>query len=348
MTSEDIEQHLATVRGQVWAIVYAYDPPAKPRSLWYDRWRYDVINDHVEAVSFLGAEPLIIDVDSFILSERLRSGEISLVVNLNSGATPISNVGLVPSLAQWNKIPCFPNSADVLLSGERKDICKRFFSSWFCIPSDINLTDATSNRIPFIVKPKTMGNSRNVTRDLQLPDTKADQTLWLRDFLIEEFIEGYEVTVPVIFDATQDDYVICPPIIYVPEVTNPTQWFLSYDQKMDRKVIIDRRLGRLAPGAVRALLESSRAFNFEGLARFDFRWRTNDVNTDVELEELWFLEINCMPTLRTDVNFIKSIKGYLSGHSDPLTKFVMNARTPDIAALSYLLLQFFLATATTK
>ena len=73
MTPEELHGHLATLKGQVWAIVYAYNPPAKPRSLWYDRWRYDVINDYVEAVSFLGAEPLIIDIDSFIRSERLRS-----------------------------------------------------------------------------------------------------------------------------------------------------------------------------------------------------------------------------------------------------------------------------------
>jgi hypothetical protein len=95
MAPEEIERHFAAAREQVWAIVYSYDPPLKPRSLWYDRWRYDVINDHVEAVSFLGIEPLIVDVDSFIASERLRSQEISLVINLNSGATPISNVGLV-------------------------------------------------------------------------------------------------------------------------------------------------------------------------------------------------------------------------------------------------------------
>src|SRR5947209_3068444 len=97
MTARALEQILEVIKQEVWAIVYAYNPPRVPRSLWYDRWRYDVINDYVEAVSFLGAEPLIIDVDSFVASEKLRTGEIDAVINLNSGATPISNTGLVPS-----------------------------------------------------------------------------------------------------------------------------------------------------------------------------------------------------------------------------------------------------------
>ena len=349
MTPEELDSHLATLKRQVWAVVYAYDPPAKPRSLWYDRWRYDVINDYVEAVSFLGAEPLIIDIDSFIRSERLRSEEISLVINLNSGATPISNGGLVPSVAEWNKVPCFPNAGDVIVCGERKDICKQFFSSWFHTPSDINLNDARSKLVPFIVKPKTMGNSQNVTRNLQLPLSIKEQRRWLRDTLIEEFIEGYEVTVPVILDAIADDYVVCPPIIYVPEVINPTDWFLSYEEKMDRKVVIDRRVGRLDPSATKALLDASRSYNSGGLARFDFRWRVKEIKSDlIELQDLWFLEINCMPTLRTDVNFLKSLKSYLFNCSDPVAKFVMDAQSPDIGALSYLLFQFFLATAKTK
>ena len=211
------------------------------------------------------------------------------------------------------------------------------------------MDDARSKLIPYIVKPKTMGNSQNVTRNLQLPPSAKEQQHWLRDTLIEEFVEGYEVTVPVIFDAIIDDYVVCPPIIYVPEVTDPTAWFLSYEEKMDRKVVIDRRVGRLDPSATKALLDASRSYNSRGLARYDFRWRVSEIKADlVKLDDLWFLEINCMPTLRTDVNFLKSLKDYLARRSDTLSKFVMEAGSPDIGALSYLLFQFFLATATTK
>ncbi len=106
-TYEQLARPVAALHDQVWALVYAYDPPLRSRSLWYDRWRYDVINDYVEAVTLLGVEPLIIDVDSFLTSERLASGEISYVINLNSGATPISNLALVPSVAQWHRRPAF-------------------------------------------------------------------------------------------------------------------------------------------------------------------------------------------------------------------------------------------------
>src|SRR5262249_38076353 len=160
-----------------------------------DRWRYDVINDYTEATAFLGAEPLIIDVDNFITSERLTSGEIELVINLNSGATPISNVGLVPSVAAWYNIPCFPNPADVLLTGERKDICKAFFAPWFNVPPDIDYGTARAGSCQYIVKPKTMGNSQQVARALPEPVSEDRGVLnrWLRSMIIEEFIPGYEV-----------------------------------------------------------------------------------------------------------------------------------------------------------
>jgi hypothetical protein len=342
--SEHVERCLQAAKAQVWAIVYAYNPPARPRSLWYDRWRYDVINDYVEAVSFLGAEPLIIDVDNFIVSDRLRNHEIARAINLNSGATPISNIGVVPSIAAWHDVACFPNPADVLLSGERKDICKSFFAPWFNIPPDADFETASKTPDRYIFKPKTMGNSQQVVRSLpESVPLLEERRLWLRETIIEEFIEGYEVTVPVIFDNLADDYVVLPPVLYVPEIVNPTEWFLSYQEKMNRKIKIDRRIGTLDPAAQDALRQSSRAFNFKTLARFDFRWRTSDVDAPlIDLERLWFLEINCMPTLRADVNFLRSVKHHLSTRSDSAIDYVKTARNPDTAALAYLLLQFHL------
>ena len=80
------------------------------------------------------------------------------------------------------------------------------------------------------------------------------------------------------------------------------------------------------------------------LARFDFRWRTAVPDAGpAELAKLWFLEINCMPTLRTDVNFLKSVGSYLATHTDPVIEAVKDAKNADISALAYLLLQFRLA-----
>lgn len=264
VTQRTLDRLLQTISREVWAIVYAYDAPKMPRSLWYDRWRYDVINDFVEAVSFIGAEPFIVDVDSFLNSSKLKTREIDFVINLNSGAAPISNLGLVPSVAQWHHIPCFPNSADVVLSGERKDICKVFFSSWFNIPRAVEIDEARRGKVDFIVKPKTMGNSQRVVKNLLPPlaSTRRVRSQFLRDTIIEEFIAGYEVTVPVFFDATSFDYTVLPPILYVPKVSDPINWFLSYKLKMDPNNRPERRISRLSPDAREALRVSDLPLSF--------------------------------------------------------------------------------------
>ncbi len=196
-----------------------------------------------------------------------------------------------------------------------------------------------------------MGNSQNVTKVLVRDQvrTRRAQTQFLRNSLIEEFIEGYEVTVPVLFDAALADYVVLPPVLYLPNVPDPTKWFLSYKVKMDPNNRPERRISTLSRGLIRTLRASSRALNFQTLARFDFRWQTNNVNTDeIRLQDLWFLEINCLPTLRTDVNFLRSVKHYIGNRTDPLSKHVRQARTPDIAALAYLLLQSHMEAFKTK
>lgn len=287
---------LQAISDETWAVVYAYESPRHPRGLWYDRWRYDVLNDYVEAVSRLGAEPFVLDIDSFLASDRLRSGEFDFVVNLNSGATPIANLGVVPSLAAWHKVDCFPNSADVVLAGERKDLCKRIFAEWFNIPRD--LADGASE--PAIFKPKTMGNSQFVAR--MRPDLPAN------NLIAEEFIQGYDVTIPVFYDGDRDAYIAASAIAYIPDVEDPANWFLSYEQKMNRSIAIDRAIRTLAPKLELALVEASHAFGFQSIARFDFRWKTDAPNRrEIDLADLWFLEINCLPTLRRDVNFLNGL-----------------------------------------
>lgn len=318
-------QALQAIAGETWAIVYAYESPRRPRGLWYDRWRYDVINDYVHAVSELGAEPFVVDIDGFLASDLLRAGGFDFVVNLNSGATPISNLGVVPSVASWHKVGCFPNSADVILAGERKDICKRVFAAWFNVPPDLG--SETSQ--PVIFKPKTMGNSQFVERER--PPLAAD------DLIIEAFIRGYDVTIPVFYDGDRDAYVAGPAVAYLPETPDPPGWFLNYEQKMDRSIVIDRVVRPLAPRLEAALLEASRAFGFQSIARFDFRWKLEAPDRPVvDLEDLWFLEINCLPTLRRDVNFLKGLKHHLAAAP---CEALAGIEDDDIRALAFLMLK---------
>jgi hypothetical protein len=329
MGASDFAALLRACIGESWAVVYAYEAPKRPTGLWYDRWRYDVINDYVAAISLLGVEPYLIDVDAFTHRARELTSTVQSVVNLNSGATPISNLGLVPCVAEWNRIPCFPNSADVILTGERKDICRSVFGEWFSVPDALSGDEVGAGGVPGIIKPVTMGNSQGVTRDFEVvPDGS----------LLETFISGYDLTVPVFFDSCRQEYVVCPGVFYIPDVADPEEWFLSYEQKMDRDVIIERRLVDLAPRLRQALLSASKAFGFQTIARYDFRCTSGPCEGQVvDLDDVWFLEINCLPTLRTDVNFLKSLRSHLAG-SD-IEELLPKAAPNDIQALCFLLVQ---------
>ena len=180
----------------MWAFPYAFEPQKKRRELWYDRWSYEVINAFVEAGCQMGCEPLIQDIDTFIDRLCEQHSDISFAVNLNSGATPLQNLGLLPTLCGWFDIPCFPNSSDVLMIGERKDVAKNLASNLFQTPSEIDFT--SDEEWPILAKPIDMGNSRGVnllnsTDQLSALLKKIDP----QSMLFEQFIPGTDVTIPV-------------------------------------------------------------------------------------------------------------------------------------------------------
>jgi hypothetical protein len=87
-------------------IVYSYEARTHPNLLWYDKWHTDVISAYGSALEFLGIAPYYTDVQSFCqLSFSKQLPILNCVFNLNAGITPISNWGLVPSVALWNNIP---------------------------------------------------------------------------------------------------------------------------------------------------------------------------------------------------------------------------------------------------
>src|SRR5262245_33651883 len=63
--SAQLQRALECIKGTTWAVVYSFQAADDRRARWYDRWRYDIINDYVEAVSLLGCEPLICDADLY-------------------------------------------------------------------------------------------------------------------------------------------------------------------------------------------------------------------------------------------------------------------------------------------
>jgi len=328
---------LKDLHSETWAIVYAYNSPKNSLNLWYDRWRYDVINDYVEATSKLGVEPYIIEIDNYLRMTRSEMKQFDFIINLNSGATPVSNIGTVQSIAEWHQIPSFPNTADAVMVGERKDVCLPFFRNWFRTPQEIKSGIGSTADFKLIMKPKTMGNSRGI-RIIEIGDTIPSEYS-PSAHLLEEFIPGFEVSVPVVFDPIAGKYLPMPPVVYFPETEDPTNWFLSESAKLSQHTDYGRQLGEMTSELVNSLVGASEAFGFTDLARFDFRWKTATPNAGpIDVRDLYFIEINCLPTLNRHVNFLLSTRKYIQHSDSPFARHALACGSEDTAPLLYLLL----------
>src|SRR5262245_19739727 len=158
--SPQSQRALECIKGTTWAVVYSFQASDDRRARWYDRWRYDIINDYVEAVSLLGCEPLICDADLYAQVLAQRGRQVKFAINLNSSARPLPNTAYIPAVSAWHGIPCFPNSADTLIIGERKDVSKCIASRFLKIPE--TLPDQAPRSKTGVFKPVDGGNSREV------------------------------------------------------------------------------------------------------------------------------------------------------------------------------------------
>jgi len=149
---------------------------------------------------------------------------------------------------------------------------------------DIN-SKFTNSLYPFIVKPISGGSSKNLLKienQKQLNDFKSNETDQLHKYMVEEFIDGREITVGILEDK------ICGimEIIFDCEI---------YDFKNKYQVIAKHVLDPKLPENVKQKLKDislkvHRALNCKCVSRLDFRYNTKS-------KELFLLEINTQPGL---------------------------------------------------
>lgn len=342
MEPGELTQRLELIRNSTWAIVYSYQPPRDNRSRWYDRWRYDVLNGYVEAVAMLGAEPLICDVDNFHELISKKHTDITLVINLNSGATPLQNLSYVPTISAWYDIPCFPNDSDVLLIGERKDIAKQIAEKYFPIPASISSSAIIDG--PLVGKPVTGGNSRGVTLFSSYPEVPHDLNVKYgsNGFMLEQFIPGNEVTVPFYRCSCTGDIVVCPPVVYALP-SNERDWIYTHEMKMSKKYKVPRYLGVISDELKSNIRQYAENIGTNSIGRIDFRQNegvNSDKNYAITKNDLVFLEINVLPTLLQDGNFLQSVQRLLEESDQAVEQYFRNNFPKWISSLAFLLFHF--------
>ncbi len=156
---------------------------------------------------------------------------------------------------------------------------------------------------PVIVKPNFEGSSKGITIDSIVDDVASVRTrveLWLSKYpagvLVEEFIEGRDLSVPWLQRVSKNDGVL--PIVeygFDPSVTGPrkhTIYDYELKQKMSHAVQV-KAPAEIPPQVAKMVRETTlrvvKTLGIQDLCRIDFRLKADGT--------FYFLEVNALPSL---------------------------------------------------
>lgn len=296
--------------GKTVAVVYIFEGEDSDGYGHYDIWRSDVISEWLLAIQQLKCRPLIMDIRTFI--HKAMSGtlpHIDYVLNLNAGAEELSTLALVPSVCGFLGVPCLPCNSVAIVAGEHK-VLANFAAE--CNQLNIPSRFSEGKHSVSIFRPTNFGSSRGVA--VEKNATKANEK-----GITQEFVQGYDITTPILYNPIEDELQVLPSIMYYPE-SKDINWFLSEEAKevrggyLKEVVCVDEKTQS-------QFIEMSKAIEINCYSRIDSRiycstsdeWSALIANT-IPAEKVYFIEINPMPTLKENINFHNSIDALTPGH----------------------------------
>ena len=303
---------LRELEGSSAGVVYSFAAEASATKLWYDQWRSDVISAYGFALEALRIHPYFVDVTSFC--RQAFDGTLPplrCVFNLNAGVTPITHWAMMPAVAAWHGIPPLPVAADVLIVGERKDTATMLAASCgLPVPTNYSWSDVCGlpGDTQLIVKPRDLGGSVGMEKvnaaSLQARGLEPHQPV-----VMQEFVSGLDLTVPIVFQPSTGRHRAVAGVVYLPDVDDPFSWV--HDEQSKKGGVKYRKEVIPIPGW---LEEKSAAFaataELGAYSRLDLRIRTqclDPADPAIWRGDIVFLEVNPLPTLRRDINFLNVV-----------------------------------------
>lgn len=302
MDKKEYKEFLKMIRGKTVAIVYIFEGENAPGYEHYETWKTDVISSWMFAIEELHCLPLVMDIRTFVQKAMNKSlPYIDYVINLNNGAKIISTLGLVPSVCSFLNIPCIPCNTTTIVCGEHKKISNIIATSiGLNVPKSLPSSDATG-----IIRPIGLGSSLGVKRghNSSMENTK---------FIYQEFIKGFDITTPILFNPITAKLEVLPAILYTPNEFN-VEWFLGEDEKRLHQGYYKQAV-HLSSDAKETYLSMAKEMGISTYCRIDARLRCEYreelpelLNNTIPLDKLYFLEINPMPTIKNNINFHTSM-----------------------------------------
>ena len=293
---------LNSLPGKTIAIVYIFKGEKALGFQHYEVWQSDVISSWLMAVEEIKCLPLIIDVRTFISKAANNSlPKIDFVINLSNGATNLSNLGLIPSICSFLNIPCIPCNACSIILGENKKISNIIANSInLNVPRNLSLTQTNG-----IMRPVCYGSSKFVTKN---PTKPIDV-----DYIYQEFIPGYDFTTPLLFNPITETLEVMPAILYYPN-TQDVEWYLGETEKSTHRGYTKISMS-LDNKTKNKYIDLAKSLEINTFCRIDARLKQEHIDTidnlrkkQICFDDVFFIEINPMPTIKNDINFHTSLK----------------------------------------
>lgn len=188
---------LQSIQGKTIAIVYIFEGEDAPGFRHYHVWKSDVITLWMNAVQSLHCIPLLLDVRTFVEKALNKTmPKIDFVINLNCGSCELSSMSLIPATCAFIGIPCIPCNAATIVTGENKWISNLIAGGiGLKVPKKLEPSDKRG-----IYRPLNLGSSFGVRRG-KIPEGATDG-------LYQEFLPGYDITTPIVYNPLKEDFDI--------------------------------------------------------------------------------------------------------------------------------------------
>ncbi len=293
------EQQLKSLEGKTIAIVYIFENEDAPGFDHYWVWKSDIISGWLNAVQELGCLPFIIDVRTFI--QKAINGtlpQIDYVLNLNCGSYLLSSMSLVPSMCSFIGIPCIPCNAISIVMSENKNV-----SNLLAMAKHLNVPEYLSHSSENgIYRPLNLGSSIGVKKGPNCRDL-------LSKGIYQEFIEGYDLTIPVVYNPLSQKLDILPPILYFPKSQDPN-WIYDEEAKRNDNDFTMLPIPNIEEQVKDKILDFANVFPIQTFGRIDARLKCRGmklsekiVEKTIKQQDMFFIEINSMPTIEPKDSF---------------------------------------------
>lgn len=192
------------------------------------------------------------------------------------------------------EFPCIPCSANTIIEGENK-----LFSNAIAKYDDLNVPARLDFSDPHgIFRLNNLGNSMGV---------KCGPIDITENGLYQTFIDGYDVTVPLVYNPLMGQQDFLPSVIFIPD-NNNLKWYNGEEAKKDRSGYTFGQI-ELCNALKKNILKLVNDMNITSFCRIDARFhRNNELARDTMFSidnpnDFYFIEINVMPTIRPRNNF---------------------------------------------